>query len=336
MNNITYCGNFIVKSENEIVINKLVTAANLLNKKDNDLISYIQKEEEIIYVEIEDKGMYEMDFHTFLFFHDFEKYWLFFGNMNKVNINFILEDLTGRESYLEFENIQEQNKGLFASEFMTYLNNNIPKIESEKLNKSIKNLLLSFWIKNVLEKSSVNIEIPIEYQKKFLSSLSDERIFQYNWRGFKKIFKAIHIEIKKDFFSNKSILEFFSPMIKHAYTYEFKEGILTYKNTKLIKVMRNDFEKFFISNQTIFKNISLIEQKSLFKIFIHHSRKEMFDYMFYQYDEIRKENYSTEEFIDLLNKVKKGNLDVDLEKHFLFKKLNHTLEPKLKEKRIKI
>lgn len=336
MNNTIWCGNFIIKTDAETAT-KLEVVTNLLQSKDIKIIQELESyREKSLYVESENKYIGMMNLHTFLFFHDYQKYWFIFKNFNQVDFNFICADLLSRESYLEFDKIDENNKALFFTDFLNYVNENLYNEDIKKTENWTKNILLSFAFKETFNHSKSKFFIPSKYQMQFLDNLSDKRIFQYNWNTFKKIFKVIEYEFKEEYFKNHSILEFFNPMLKLGYAYNYKNSSLKHENTKLLKPTRNNFENFFLSNQNIFQNMSTIEQKALFKIFIHHNRKELVQYMFYNYEGILKENYSEDEYKELLLRANKSNLNIDLEKYFLFKKLNNNLESKEKEKKLKI
>lgn len=334
MNNTIWCGNFIVKTDIETA-KELEVAINLLQSKDLTINQKINGKKNL-HVEYENECLGKMDFHTFLFFQDYQKYWFIFKNFNQVDFKFIYADLLSRESYLEFDKIDDNNKGLFFTDFLYYVNENLYKEDLKKQENWPKNILLSFAFKEMFSHAKSKFIIPKEYQIKFLNNLSDKRIFQYNWNTFKKIFKSIESESRQEYFTTNNILEFFSPMLKLGYAYDYSNGKLKYENTKLLKPIRNNFEAFFLSNQNIFKIMPLREQKSLFKILVHHSRKELVEYMLNNYQDILKDNYSTEEYEDLMLRNKKSNLNMDLEKYFLFKKLSTNLEHKPKEKKLKI
>lgn len=336
MNNMIYCGNFVINTTNENTITYLEEAAKLLNKIDTQCDKNIHLIENLS-VCLENKNLGNMNLHTFLFFTHPQKYYLTFKSFEKVEIKFFLEDFFSKEIYLHCDNIDESFKGAFFSELTNYFNKHLFVDNTIKnYNNFSKEFLLSFTIKEMFKYSKTKFIIPEDYQTFFLKNLSNKKIFQYNYHTFRKVFKSINEDIKESYFNKNSVLEFFSPMLELGYAYQFKDNKLTHTNTKLIKPTRNDFEALFFSNKLLFNKLNENEQLNFFKIIVHHGRKELFDYVFHHYESIRKEKYSEEEYQDLLKKCSRSNLNIDLEKYFLFKKINHKLEAKPKEKRLKI
>lgn len=336
MNNIIVCGNFVITTENEKTINYLEDATKLLNKTNSECVKDIEFIDKLS-VSLDNNNLGNMNLHTFLFFSHPQKYYLTFKSFDKVDIKFFLEDFFHKDSYLQCDNIDDSFKGAFFSELVNYFNNHL--FTNEKINNYknfSKEFLLSFTIKETFKHSKTKFIIPEQYQLSFLKNLSNKKIFQYNYHTFKKVFKCINEEIKKNYFNENSVLEFFSPMLELGYAYTFKNNQLTNTKTKIFKPTRNDFEALFFANQSIFTKLTENEQLNFFKIIVHHGRKEVFEYIFHNYEHIRKEKYSEEEYKDLLIKCNRSNLNIDLEKHFLFKKINHKLEEKPKEKRLKI
>lgn len=336
MNNTIWCGNFVITTKDKNMISYLEEATELLNKinnecdKNNNLIKDLA-------VSLDNKNLGDMDLHTFLFFNHPQKYYLTFKSFEKVDIQFFLEDFFYKDSYLQCDNIDESFKGAFFSELMNYFNNNFfLDTVLNKYKNFTKEFLLSFTIKEMFKYSKNKFIIPQEYQIDFLKNLSDKKIFQYNYNTFKKVFKSIDSEIKQNYFNENSVLEFFSPMLELGYAYKFLGGQLIHTTTKLIKPTRNDFEVFFFANKLLFEKLNENEQLNFFKIIVHHGRKELFEYVFHNYASITREKYSQTEYEDLLKKCNKSNMNIDLDKYFLFKKINNKLDSKPKEKRLKI
>lgn len=338
-NNKAWCGDFLVETENKETINNLQIASDLLLLSKKELIAFIENKNEKLILTTENKDKHEIDFHTFLFFQDYEKYLIIFRDFNNVNINIILEDLLSNSNYLEFDKVEDANKKFFFNALLTYFNETLfQKYDIEKNPKFIKKLLLSWAFKEIFKNTNIDFIIPEKYQEKFIKKLSDEEIIQYNWGAFKKIFKSVNEEVKQEYFKKVDIVEFLLPILKLAYGYEYnkEKNSIVYKNKKKLTLVKNNFEDFFLKNQLIFKEMNLINQKLMFKIFIHQSRKDLFEYLFHNYPEIKKENYTEDEYKEIIIINQKSNMNVDLDKYFLFKKLNTKMTPKIKEKRSKI
>lgn len=337
MDNITWCGNFVVKADNKEIIDKLEFASSLLFSIKEEVIYYVAEQTEKIKIEYNNNNIGEIDFHTFLFFQDYQKYWQVFGNFEKVNIDIVLEDLFSKNNYLEFDQVNDSKK--FFSDLLNYFNNHLFTSNFiEKNPKFIKNLLISYAFKEIFKSTKTNFMIPEKYQEEFLSGISEEKIILYNWNAFRKIFKSISPHIKESYFKKENKIAFILPILKLAYSYSYddKTKNIIHKTSKQSKVVKNNFEDFFMRNQDFFETMPIEEQKLLFKIFTHHSRKALFEYMFQHYPNIQKDNYSEEEYNDLRLKSQKSTLNIDLDKYFLFKKLNDKLKPINKEKRVKI
>lgn len=338
-NNTTWCGSFALKADSKEIIDKLQFASELLFLNKQEVMEYVANQKDILTIETESKEIWEINLHTFLFFQDYQKYWQIFKNLNNVNIKIVLEDLFSKNSYIDFVNVDETNKKSFFSDLLFYFNENLFKHEIiEKKPKIIKKLLSSYAFKEIFKNAKNNFLIPEKYQESFLDGISEENIIQYNWNAFKKVFNSTSPKVKEEYFNKKSKLGFFVPMLKLAYSYSYAEDKTTiiYKNNKEIKAVRNNFEDFFVKNQKFFQTMPLNEQKTILTIFAHHSRKELFEYVFHNCSQIQRENYSDIEYQNLLQKVNKSELNIDLDKYFLFKKLNEKLTPTRKEKRLKI
>lgn len=338
-NNTTWCGNFSLTAESKEIINKLKFASDLLFLNKEELIEYTEIQKDLLTVEFKNKEICEINFHTFLFFQDYQKYWQIFKNFDNINIKIFLEDLLSDNSYIDFINIDENNKKVFFSDLLIYFNENLFKNDIiKKDSKFVNKLLLSYAFKEIFKNAKNNFIIPEEYQGVFLSGMSEEKIIQYNWNSFKKIFNSISLEVKDKYFSQRSRLNFFVPVFKLAYAHKLNENqnIVFYSNLKIIISVRNNFEEMFTKNQSFFKKMLLSEQKLILKMFVRSSRKELFEYVFHNYTEIQKENYLESEYQELNQIVKKSNFNIDLDKYFLFKKLDKKLKPKKIEKKLKI
>lgn len=334
MDNQVWCANFVIKTDKK-TREQLEVAAKFLHSQNIAKIKELDNKKNL-YVEYENEYIGEMSTHTFLFFHDYKKYWMIFKNFNQLDFKFIYADMISKENYLDFSKIDSNDEKLFFTDFMQYVNDNLYNDNIKKSKNWSKNILLSFNFKTLFKNSRKNFFIPTEYQYDFLNNLSSKNIFQYNWDTFEKLFGLIQPELKKEYFKKCSVLNFFNPMLEYAYSYSYKNNVLKFEGIKKLKMMENNFELFFLSNQEVFREMSIFEQKCLFKIFVHNSRKKLVEYMLNNYGDIIKENFSTEEYDDLIFKNKKSTLDMDLDKHFLFKKLNANLGSKHKEKKMKI
>lgn len=336
-NNITWCGNFIVKSENREIADKLQYASNLLFSEDNTLEDYIKNYSEDLILENQNKKNFSIDFYTFLFFQDYQKYWKVFKSFDKVNCNIILEDLFSRETYLEFDKVEENDRFSFFSDLLTYFNKNLFNNELVIKEKNFTKILLgSYAFKQIFKNVKKPLIIPILYQEIILEKMSDALIFQYNWDGFKYIFNSIDKNVKEKYFNEHSILEYFSPALSLAYSYEYKSLELKYNSKKTIAIVKSNFETFVHKNINLFEKMKIDEQKAIFEIFLMKGRKDLFEYMFKNFNSINKESYSYVEYQKLLLKGKKSILNIDFDKYFLFKSLNQNLQPKYKEKKFKI
>lgn len=336
-NDITWCGNFLVKSNNEKLAEKLIFASNLLFSEDISLLTYVSNNCDLLFIENSKHENITANIETFLFFQDYQRYWKVFKNFDAVNFNLVIEDLFSRDTYLEFDKVDDKDKSLFFSDLLEYFNKNL-FIENRpnKYKGFTKTLMLSYSFKEIFKNSKKSLIIPLEYQENILKHLSDETIFQYNWDGFKSIFNSIDSNLKNAYFTENSILEYFSPALNLAYSYVYKNNQLIYKNKKIIALVKNNFEKFYLKNIELFENMNIKEQKATFEIFLNCGRKELFEYMFKNFVKINKENYSEEEYEYLLKRGLKSPLKIDFDKYFLFKKLKNNFKPTYQEKKFKI
>lgn len=335
-NNNIICGVFLTTAEKKETIDNLVTAVNLLNLNEKKFHSFMKSNCDTLNVKVNENKSLKINFNTYLFFQNYNKYWETFKSLDLINKELLLHDFL-HTNYLEFNHIE--NKKIFFIELLSVIQKQIFNENTNCINDNpnvVQDFLSSDVGKKIFEYTKNSLKIPLEYQLKVLKNISTEDIIQYNWGSFKKIFLSIDLEKKLEYFKKNSILGFFSPALKLAYSYDYCDNGLILNKSKQISAVRTNFENLFMGKLNLFSNMSLQEQKDFFKIAIIHSRKDIIEHMFNNYPKITKENYSQKEYEDIIFLSHKHNIDFDLSKRFLFKALSAKLEPKKKERKMKI
>ena len=201
----------------------------------------------------------------------------------------------------------------------------------DKSKIDIKKFLLSFNIKEMF--NNINkFSIPENDKINFLKNLSDIKVIENNWSAFKIIFEDISNEKKNVFFEENSFLNYINPIIKSAYSYEYKNNDIIYINKSTKTLTRNNFEKFLLKNNQVFHYFLNNEKKLFFMLITKSQRKEVVRLML-DLNLIKRDLFSNEEMI-LLNKYT-NQMEINLNKELLYQELQNKLQNKEKVKKLK-